>query len=193
MKWRPIGCSLILVATVTVFIVVAYQAYQVLYQPFTRRLAIAFVFFDTSPENVFRRFILGDYKQHIPIPPEVTQIEGIEGSPAGNSGWQGPVFLRFDASQSFNHKLIEQEYPYGTYSQISCNQFFETHEQQTYPIDFPELFEWWKPKDVVFATCYQLKLVDNYNKDAARYLLVDNDTNQVYFYRTIVAGAFGPD
>lgn len=188
-----VGCSAILLISLVIFAVIVYQAYQILYEPFTRQFEISFVFFDTPPEDIFRKYILKGYVP-VPIPSEVTRIEGIEGSPNGNSGWQGPVFLRFDTSESFIRELIEQEYSYGSYSQISCHQFFEAHEQQTYPTDFPELFAWWNPTDVASPTCYQIELNDaSEDNKAARYLLIDDDTHRVYFYRTFVAGSFGPD
>jgi hypothetical protein len=89
--------------------------------------------------------------------------------------------------------LIEQEYAYGTYSQIDCQQFFEAREQQTYPIEFPELFAWWNPAEVAVPTCYHIQLTDARDEaKPVRYLLIDHETRRVYFYRTFVAG-FGSD
>lgn len=191
MKRWFIGCTLVFITTITILAVVVYQAYQVLYEPYTHQLLIRSTFFDMEPEDIFKRYMFDEYPSP-PIPSEVTQIKGLQGSPRLNSGWQGPVFLRFDASERYIHELIEREYPYGSYAQISCTQFFDTREQQSYPTEFPELFEWWSPAEVSEPVCYQLKL-DNHNANAARYLLVDSTTNEVYFYRTFVAGSTGPD
>ncbi len=180
-KQLSIGCSILFIAIVTIFGVVVYQAYQVLYEPYSRQVSIGVAFFDIEPEDIFKRYMFDKYPPP-PIPSEVTQIKGLQGSPRLNSGVQGPVFLRFDASEEFIGELIEQKYYYGSYAEISCEKFFDTREQQNYPIEFPELFEWWHPVEVVNPTCYRVK---------SRYLLIDNDKNQVHFYRTFVAGSFG--
>lgn len=191
MKQWLIGCSTLFIVVVVIFTVVVYQAYQVLYEPYTHQLGIDIAFFDTSPEDIFRKYILRDYEQSS-ILSEVTGIEGIEGSPNLNSGWQGPVFLRFDTSERFILELVEKEYPYGTYVQIPCNQFFKKSGQQYYPNEYPKLFAWWNPQDVISPSCFRLSL-ENSNEAAARYLLIDNDSNRVYFYRTFVAGSWGPE
>ena len=176
-----ISCSILLVAIVTISAVVVYQAYQILYEPFTHQLSVGIAFFDVKPEAIFQRYIMENHPPG-PIPSEVTKIEGIQGSPRLHSGVQGPVFLCFDVNEEFVHQLIEQEYYYGSYAQISCDKFFDTREQQSYPTDFPELFEWWHPADVMNPTCYRLK---------SRYLLINNNANQVHFYRTFVQGSIG--
>lgn len=133
-------------------------------------------FTDRTPEEVFLKYVWWT------IPPEVTQIEGVEGLVPFS---EGPAYMRFKADKSFIRKLITTANNYGTYSPASSCTFFDNISSHKLIQDFPEKFKWWNPSEVDSPVCFSAQGTQG---DDFKYILVDFDMGIVYFYRNATCG-----
>ena len=88
------------------------------------------------------------------------------------------AYLRFRASEDFINEMITKEYEFYSYSSIECHNFF-TSSQTVYLQNYPEEFNWWTPLEVETPICYQ--------SDDTRFLLIDTNHNEVYYYHTTLS------
>ncbi len=112
-----------------------------------------------------------------PVPVGVTKVQVAEG-PIAFGYSNPPLFVRFEATQSFIKELIEKDYGmYGVYSLMPCDES---------PIKDGKIWaEWWRPSEVVSPICYSAPTCILYDE---KYLLIDPDKNNGYFYRTSICG-----
>jgi len=131
-------------------------------------------------EAVFYRYIL-DYGEV--IPPGASQIQGLRGT---IFGYDGPAWIRFRATDSFITELLGKNHKsFGYYSPVSCSDFIEEYSRLYFTQDFPEKFGWWQLSEITSPVCYQAQ---GCSADDAKYLLIDPDSDIVYFYRTATCG-----
>lgn len=146
----------------------------------------ALTFSQASPEQIFRGYLLDDYEylssdnefdvNTIPIPAQVTTIQGVEIviiSPLNRK-----AYLRFRASETFIDELTTKEYENYNYTSVECRSFF-TSSQTVYLEDYPEEFDWWTPLEVETPICY--------HGNDTRFLLIDTNHNEVYYYYTTLS------
>lgn len=136
-----------------------------------------FNFSNVTSEEVFQRYIL---EYGASIPSEVKQIQGIEGK---IFGYAGPAYIRFQATNKFINGIIEKGYV-DPFVEIPCHDFLEASSKYLVK-NYPKKFEWWHPTEVTSPICYHAQ---GGQYDDAKYLLVDNDDEVVYFYRTPTCG-----
>ncbi len=147
-----------------------------------RQVGKALTFSHASPEKIFRGYVLDDYEylfsdkgfdvNSIPIPAQVTTIQGLE--IVIISSLNRKAYLRFRASEAFINEMIAKEHEYYNYTSIGCHSFF-TSSQTVYLKDYPEEFDWWTPLEVETPICYRV--------NDTRFLLIDTNHNEVYYYR----------
>jgi hypothetical protein len=112
-----------------------------------------------------------------PVPAGVIKVEVAEG-PIAFGYSNSPLFVRFEATQSFIKELIEKDYGmYGRYSLMPCDDS---------PIKDGKIWTgWWRPSEVVSPVCY---LARTCILDDRKYLLIDPNKNIGYFYRSSICG-----
>ena len=112
----------------------------------------------------------------IPIPTQVTTIQGIE--ILTKSPLYKMAYLRFGASKAFVDEMIAKEYERYNYTPIECQNFF-VNSQTIYLQDYPQEFKWWNPSEVETPICYR--------GNDTRFLLIDTNHDEVYYYRTTIS------
>jgi hypothetical protein len=147
--------------------------------------SFAFSFTDGSPEQLFREYVLG-YEVEM-IPAEVTEIDGVE---MAVFGYHGPAYLRFRADEEYVEELLTRDYQsFEPYSVIPCADFEAVCSDSVLGRnlieEYPERFEWWKPSEVTQPICYHSQ---GPQSDASKYLLVDLNSDVVYFHHTATCG-----
>lgn len=176
-KRRLITGIVVLVAIVITSCFICSQVYPSI----SHQVVLGLSFEDKTPEEIFRQFVLTDNKS---IPPTVTQIEGLEG--AGLDPLKGPVYIHFQATSTFITQMLEKDYQsYNPYTTIPCDDFLEAVRKPYFIRDYPEKFEWWKPSEIGSPVCYRSGSKRAFYEDEAKYLLVDIDNGEAYFFRTI--------
>lgn len=142
---------------------------------------ITLPFVNESPEEVFQTFVLG---YDLKMPSTITLIKGLE--PSHMDPLKGPVYVRFKTDNTFIAEMLETDYQYyNTYSEIPCEHFFKTVQKFSYIQTYPEKFDWWQPSDVVSPICYRSGRKTPFYDDEARYLLINSEISEVYFFRTV--------
>jgi len=138
-------------------------------------------FVDKPSEQIFREFVLTDKTAEFPV--EVTQVQGLEG--ARLDPLKGPVYVYFQTDSDFVDVILTKDYvSWNPYSEVSCQHFFEAVDRAYFIRNYPESFVWWRPLEISTPKCYRSGNKDPFYDDEAKYLLVNKDRTEVYFFRT---------
>jgi hypothetical protein len=144
-------------------------------QPIGNKFAVDASFSKATSEEVFRRYLFES-----PGPPQIKQIQGIEGT---LFGYSGAAYIRFQSTDDFVDEILETGH-IEPFVEIPCNDFIEASSQY-FVNDHPDKFAWWRPTEVIEPICYQAQ---GSQYDDAKYLLISNESEVVYFYRTPTCG-----